>query len=229
MHHPSRIVITGVSRGLGRALTEKFANLGHTVIGCARNEGDLRNLGKKLGLAHFLQPVDVLNWTDVKGWADAALEKYGAPDLLINNAALINKNNQLWEVPAEEFSNVINVGLKGTANVLRAFLPPMIKAQRGIIVNISSGAGRNGYPNIAPYCAAKWGIEGLTKALAEELPKGMAAIPLSPGPVNTDMLQSTYGKELAANYPDPSEWAERAAPYILNLKPSDSGKSLSVT
>ena len=228
MHRASCIVITGVSRGLGRALTQKFVKLGQTVVGCGRNEVDLRDLGKKLGPAHLLQAVDVLDWAAVKGWASAALDKYGAPDLLINNAALINKNNRLWEVPSEEFSNVIDVGLKGTTNVLRAFLPSMIKSGRGIIVNFSSGAGRSGYPKIAPYCAAKWGIEGLTKALAKELPNGMAAIPLGPGPVNTDMLKSTFGKESAANYPNPAVWAERAAPYILNLKASHNGISLTV-
>ncbi len=220
------IVITGVSRGLGRALSEKFAALGHTVAGCGRDEGRLRDLGKQLGPAHIVQAVDVLDWPVVKGWADDVLEKYGAPDLLINNAGVINKNNRLWEVPAEEFSNVIDVGLKGTNQMLRAFLPSMLNARRGIIINFSSGVGRVGYPQIAPYCAAKWGIEGLTKALAQELPTGMAAIPLSPGPVNTDMLQSTFGKKSAANYRSPTEWAEQAAPYILNLKASDNGMSL---
>ncbi len=228
MHCSQTIVITGVTRGLGRALTEKFADLGHVVAGCGRDENRLSELRDKPGSPHSFQSVDVLNGPAVGNWAKFVLKQYGTPDFLINNAAIINKNNSLWKVPEEEFSKVIDSGLKGTANVLRAFLPAMINVGRGIIINFSSGAGRIGFPQIAPYCAAKWGIEGLTKALAQELPRGMAVIPLSPGPVNTEMLQSTMGEKTATNYHSPKEWVERAAPFILNLTPADTGKSLSV-
>lgn len=111
--------------------------------------------------------------------------------------------------------------------VLRHFLPAMVARKKGVIVNVSSGWGRSTSPEVAPYCAAKWAIEGLTQALAEELPSGMAAVPLNPGILNTDMLRSCFGPG-AASYPGADAWAERAVPMILGLGPKDNGRPLSV-
>jgi NAD(P)-dependent dehydrogenase (short-subunit alcohol dehydrogenase family) len=113
------------------------------------------------------------------------------------------------------------------ANVIRHFGPAMVARGTGVIVNFSSGWGRETDPNVAPYCASKWAMEGLTKALAQELPEGMAAIPLSPGIIDTDMLRSCFGGDAGA-YPSPREWAKTAVPYLLSLGPADSGQSLTV-
>ena len=113
--------------------------------------------------------------------------------MLLNNAGLINRNAPLWEVRAQEFSDVIDVNLKGVANVIRHFVPAMIKRRSGVIVNFSSGWGRSTDAEVAPYCATKWAIEGLTQALAQELPPGMAAVPFNPGIINTAMLRSCFG------------------------------------
>jgi NAD(P)-dependent dehydrogenase (short-subunit alcohol dehydrogenase family) len=155
------------------------------------------------------------------------LTEFGTPDLLLNNAAVINRNAPLWEVSAGEFERVIDINLKGVANVIRHFTPAMIQRGRGVIVNFSSGWGRSVSAEVAPYCATKWAIEGLTKALAEELPRGLAAVPLNPGVINTEMLQSCLGGEAAA-YPTPEQWAARAVPFLLELGPKDNGQSLSV-
>ena len=80
---------------------------------------------------------------------------------------------------------------------------------------------------VAPYCASKWAIEGLTQSLAQELPSSMAAIPLNPGIINTEMLRSTFGKS-ASGYPTAEEWAAIAAPFLLRLGPAENGKSLTV-
>jgi NAD(P)-dependent dehydrogenase (short-subunit alcohol dehydrogenase family) len=103
----------------------------------------------------------------------------------------------------------------------------MVEAKRGVIVNLSSGWGRSTSPEVAPYCASKWAIEGLTKALAQELPAGMAAVPLNPGVINTEMLQKCFGSD-ADRYPAAQEWAKQAAPFILSLGAKDNGLSLSV-
>jgi NAD(P)-dependent dehydrogenase (short-subunit alcohol dehydrogenase family) len=103
----------------------------------------------------------------------------------------------------------------------------MVAAKRGVIVNLSSGWGRSVSPEVAPYCASKWAIEGLTKALAEELPAGMAAVPLNPGVIDTEMLRSCWAAA-AAGYPKPEAWAKIAAPFILALGPKDNGRSVSV-
>ncbi|MGH7991578.1 MAG: SDR family NAD(P)-dependent oxidoreductase, partial [Limisphaerales bacterium] len=96
---------------------------------------------------------------------------------------------------------------------------------RGIIVNFSSGWGRSTDAEVAPYCATKWAIEGLTQSLAQELPPGLAAVALNPGIIATDMLISTFGGS-ATNYPAPREWAKTAAPFLLKINSADNGKQL---
>jgi NAD(P)-dependent dehydrogenase (short-subunit alcohol dehydrogenase family) len=131
------------------------------------------------------------------------------------------------EVPPDQFRRVIDVNINGVYCVLRAFLPAMVAKNRGVIVNFSSGWGRSTSPEVAPYCATKYAIEGLTLALAQELPGGMCAVPLNPGIIDTDMLRSCFGGE-ASQYPSPEKWSKTAAPFLLALGPKDNGKSLSV-
>lgn len=222
-----RIVLTGVTRGLGRAMAEQFIEQGHTVLGCGRSESELGHLRQRFGPPHDFAAVDVTRGDKVRAWADHLLAEHGAPDLLLNNAAVINANAFLWEVPDDEFDRLIDINIKGVANVLRCFIPAMIARGSGVIVNFSSGWGRSTSPEVAPYCASKFSIEGLTQALAQELPSGLAAIPLNPGIIDTDMLRSCFGEE-AGQYPSAEEWAKRAVPFILKLGRRDNGQSLSV-
>lgn len=219
------MVITGVSRGLGRALALEFANLGHTVVGCARNQQALNELADQLPAPHRFDAIDQVDNHRVVTWANEVVASHGSPDLLINNAASINRNAPLWQVPVDEFSNVIDINIKGVFHVSRAFLPAMISRGSGVIVNLSSGWGRSVSPEVAPYCASKWAIEGLTQALASELPDGLAAIPLNPGIINTEMLQSCFG-EAANSYEKAGSWAAKAAPFLLNLDAGDNGRAL---
>lgn len=221
------IVITGVSRGLGLALTEKFIELGHTVIGCARSSEAVEKLKQKYSAPHHFTCLDVANDDRVKDWATEILAKNEPPDLLINNAGVTNHLASLWNVSNEEFSQVIDVNIKGTANVIRHFVPAMIARKSGIIVNFSSGWGRSTSPEVAPYCASKWAIEGLTRSLAQELPRGMAAVPLNPGIIHTDMLDICFGED-AVNYTSVKVWAQKAVPFLLKLKPSDNGVPMTV-
>lgn len=226
MPSPRHILITGVSRGLGRALVEPFLAAGHRVTGCARNHEAMAELSRQYPQGQW-QALDVADANHVQQWAKELLATQHAPDLLINNAALINRNAPLWEQTPEEFSQIIDVNIKGVFHIIQAFLPAMVAAQRGIIVNLSSGWGRSTSPEVAPYCATKWAIEGLSRALAQELPAGMACIPLNPGIIDTDMLRSTFGGG-AASYPDATEWARRAAPFLLGLTAQDNGQALTV-
>ncbi len=222
------ILITGVSRGLGRALTEEFIRLGHTVIGCGRSEKEIAQLQKQFPAPNDFSVVNVADDSQVAAWAKRILSSHAAPDLLLNNAALINRNARLWEVPAKEFSDVIDVNIKGVANVIRHFVPAMVRQGRGIIVNFSSGWGRSTDAEVAPYCATKWAIEGLTQSLAQELPPGMAAVPLNPGIIDTAMLQSCFAGG-AANYPKPAEWAKTACAFLLKINSAQNGKPLTVS
>jgi len=221
------IVITGITRGIGRGLTEEFARLGHKVIGCGRSTAQVDELQNTLGPEHHLSAIDVTDDALVADWASKTLQAHGVPDLLINNAAIINCNSPLVDVPVAEFDAVIDINIKGVANVTRHFAPAMIERNHGVIVNLSSGWGRSTSPDVAPYCATKWAIEGLSKAMADELPSGMACVPLSPGVVNTEMLQSCFGGG-ADSARKPDAFAKVATPFLLALGPKDNGQSLTV-
>ena len=222
------VVITGVGRGLGRAMAREFVAQGHYVAGCSRDKKKLLSLAKDLGDSSIFSQVNVADDFSVQEWAVNVIQELGAPDLLINNAAVINKNQFLWDLRAEEFSEVIDVNIKGVANVIRHFVKPMAKAGRGIIVNFSSGWGRSASPEVAPYCATKWAIEGMTQSLALELPEGLAAVPLNPGVINTDMLRSCFGPS-AADFPSADEWATIAVPFLLQLSSKNNGQSLTLS
>jgi len=188
---------------------------------------EVEKLRRQFREPHRFEPLNVVSDADVKTWAAAMIAARGAPDLLLNNAGVINRNAPLWEVTAEDFSLVIDVNLKGAANLIRHFAPAMVKRGSGVIVNFSSGWGRSTDAEVAPYCASKWGIEGLTQAFAQELPRGLAAVPLNPGIINTEMLRRSFGGS-AANYPAADEWAKIAVPFLLKLGPKDNGKQLTV-
>jgi NAD(P)-dependent dehydrogenase (short-subunit alcohol dehydrogenase family) len=219
------VVITGVTRGLGRAMAEEFSRLGHEVVGCGRSQRGIAQIRTRLGKPHDFAAVDVASDDEVKAWATEVLHAHGAPCLLLNNAAVINKNARLWEVGPEEFSQVMDVNVKGTVSVIRHFLPAMIKQGKGVVVNFSSGWGRSADAEVAPYCASKWAIEGLTQSLSQELPRGMAAVALNPGIIDTDMLRSSFGGS-ASSYPTPERWAKTAVPFLLELGPEDNGRQL---
>ncbi|TXG53649.1 hypothetical protein EZV62_018905 [Acer yangbiense] len=219
------VLITGVSKGLGRALAVELAKRGHTVIGCARTQEKLLSLQSEFPNSdnHLFLNVDVKSNSSVEELARVVVEKKGVPDII----GTINKNNKIWEVPPEEFENVIDTNVKGVTNMLRHFIPLMIPSKQGIIVNMSSGWGRSGAALVAPYCASKWAIEGLSRSVAKELPDGMAIVALNPGVINTEMLASCFGSS-AALYQAPDAWALKAATMILNLTGADNGASLTV-
>lgn len=222
-----RVAITGVSRGLGRALVDRFCEAGWTVAGCGRSDAAIGGLSRSYGLPHRFEALDVADTSAVDDWARRTIAEIGAPDLLLNNAAVITPNAPLWEVSPDDFSHILDVNLKGVHNVIVAFVPAMIERKTGVVVNFSSGWGRSTSAEVAPYCATKWGIEGLTQALSQELPRGLAAVALNPGIIDTDMLRSCFGNG-ARSYPSPEQWSRSAAPFLMNLSSRDNGQALTV-
>jgi NAD(P)-dependent dehydrogenase (short-subunit alcohol dehydrogenase family) len=224
---PAAVVITGVTRGLGRAMVDEFIRLGHTVFGCARTKVQIDEL-TRMYPRHVFQTVDVASDAQVKAWAEDLLKKYGPPDFVLNNAAIFNPKAPLWEVGARDFSEEIDINIKGIVNVIRHFVPSMIGRKRGVIVNFSSRWGKNFEKKMAPYCATKWAVVALTRVLAEELkPEGVAAIGLNPGIVRTGMLERYSGNGTTldtSNYLTPADWAKIAVPFILRLRLKDTGK-----
>ena len=219
------IWLTGCSSGLGMALVHEFSKADHTIAGCARREDKINQLKDAFPQPHFFSTADVSSDEGMKKFCESAFEHTGSPDLVINNASIINEPAPLWDIPAKDFDLLTAININGTANMIRHAVPIMQKTGGGVIVNLSSGWGRSTAPEVAPYCASKWAIEGLSQALAQELPSGFAAVAMNPGIINTDMLQTCFGKH-AASYPTADEWAKTAAPFLLNLNESHNGASL---
>ncbi|MBS0637520.1 MAG: SDR family NAD(P)-dependent oxidoreductase [Verrucomicrobia bacterium] len=231
------VVITGVTKGIGLALVEEFTRCGWRVAGCGRSVKAVQELQNKYGSEHLFSVVDIKDNASVSKWAQEVASEMGIPFILINNAALINDPKVLWEVPSAEFADIMDTNVLGTVNVLRYFIPLILQKKQGIIVNVSSGWGINGkitfspacegWGNFSPYCASKFAIEGLTQSLSQELPQGVIAVTLAPGTSNTDMLHKAI-PEKVSQYPSAEQRAKVIVPYILNIKPSDSGKHLSI-
>jgi len=219
------ICISGCSRGLGRALAIEFSSRGWRVAGGARDDGAFDQLRQTLNTDNHLQSLDVTIPEQVDSFSEQVVGKLGCPDLLVNNAGVINSNAKLKNVTPDEFAQVLSTNLGGTHNMIRAFLPFMEKEGKGIIVNFSSYWGKSAAPEVGPYCASKWGVEGLTRSLAQELPSGLSAVALNPGIIDTDMLRSCFGEQAAA-YEDPAVWAKKAADCLIGLGPSDNGETI---
>lgn len=224
-HAAKTIWLTGCTSGLGRALVDEFVAAGHTVAGCGRRGGRIERLQHDFPAPHFFAVADVASDDEAARFCREAHAAMGAPDLLVNNAAIMNTPAPLWEIPAVDFDRLTAININGTANMVRHAVPLMLARGNGIIVNLSSGWGRSTSPEVAPYCASKWAIEGLTQALAQELPPGLAAVALNPGVINTRMLQTCWG-EHAHSHEDATSWAKRAAPFLLKLTPSQNGQAL---
>jgi len=217
-------VISGCSRGLGRAMALEFSSRGWKVAGGARTVDALDVLSQKMISESFFVPLDVADPASVESFAQQVEGKFGCPDLLVNNAGLINQNAPLAQISPEEFAGVLAVNLGGIHNMIRSFVPMMENAGQGVIANFSSYWGQSTAPEVGPYCATKWGVEGLTRSLAQELPSGLAAVAFNPGVINTDMLQSTFGEQ-ANSYPSPAEWAIDAVNRLEKLSVLDNGKT----
>ena len=225
MSKQKTFVITGISSGLGLALTRELLRLGHRVHGCGRRADPLGKDADRDGNYHYRQ-IDIMDFDAVSAWASET-GKDGTIDFLIHNAAVIHENANLWEIDRKALRAVVDINITGTFHVLQAFLPFMLEKRHGMVATLSSGAGRHGFAKISGYCASKWAVEGLTKSLAQELPEGMAAFPVSPGMVDTDMLRTNFGEE-AGNYQKADAWAQVAARFFLELEPGRSGESLTV-
>ncbi|CAL9324554.1 SDR family NAD(P)-dependent oxidoreductase [Streptomyces sp. SudanB66_2053] len=236
-HAKSPVVISGVTRGLGRALLLRFAALGHPVAGCGRDAAalagilaELEQLGQA-GARHLLVQLDVTAADGVDNWAQRVYEELGPPNLVIANAGLISAPAPLWEVPLAEFEAVLQTNVVGVYAMARAFLPRI--ADGGTLVNFSSGWGRNPRGMHATYTASKFAVEGLTRAVAQEVAQlrpSVHVVALDPGGgVDTAMLATCLPDE-HSTYPSPDAWAENATDYLLHRLPAErSGISLTLT
>ncbi len=177
-------LVTGGSRGIGRAIALSLAEAGANVAICARDLKATEAVGDEIaakGRNTFVRQADVADFAQVDQLMKDILETLGSLDILVNNAG-INRDNLLLRMKEEEWDAVMNINLKGTFNCCKAAARPMIKARGGRIVNISSVVGISGNSGQANYAASKAGLIGFTKTLARELaPRNITANVVAPG------------------------------------------------
>jgi 3-oxoacyl-[acyl-carrier protein] reductase len=170
-------VVTGASRGIGGAIAALFEAEGARVARCARHA------------SAGIEACDVQSEGDVARFASRVRENFGLPDIIVNNAGTVVRS-RLEALAVADLDEVLGSNLKGTFLVTRAFLGDMRARRRGRVINIASISGRQGTAGLTAYCAAKHGVVGFTRALAEEVrADGIAVNAICPGSVDTDMLR----------------------------------------
>lgn len=183
------ILVTGASRGIGKAIASQLKALGGTVIGTATSEHGAANISEYLGEGQGL----VLNVTDdasISAMFDLIKEKHGSVDILVNNAG-ITRDNLMMRMKDDEWNDIINTNLTSVFKISKAVLRAMMKKRNGRIINIGSVVGTMGNAGQVNYATAKAGLIGFTKSLAREVAsRGITVNTVSPGFIDTDMTQT---------------------------------------
>lgn len=178
------VLMTGAGRGLGAAVAQRFAELGAHVMALARTAGELADLANRVraagGVIDTFQ-VDLGDLIELEDFCDTDVRRFDSVDVLVNAAAVL-RNKPFIELRTEELANTLDVMLLAPMLLTKAVLPDMLAAGRGAIINVTSRAGVLGFANETDYCAAKFGLEGWSQALALELaPHGIPVNLLTPG------------------------------------------------
>lgn len=191
-------VVTGAGRGIGAAIARKLAQMGATTVLCGRSRSLLEGVADEIrsagGWAEMAE-TDVTNLASVQGLSNYIEKTFDRLDILVNNAGIGGFGGPLHQMPPESWDQVLNTNLRGVYYCIRSLAPMMIRARYGHIVNISSLAGKNALPNGAAYAASKWGLNGLSYSVAEEL-RGynIRVSVICPGSVDTE-LSPHVGKD----------------------------------
>jgi 3-oxoacyl-[acyl-carrier protein] reductase len=193
-------IVTGAGRGIGAAIARGLANLGATAVVCGRTRAEIESTGKSIvqagGKAEAIV-CDVTSLQSVEAAAKQVESSFGRADILVNNAGIGGFGGPLHQLSPDGWDQILNTNLRGVFYAVRAFAPLMIRAGSGHIINISSLAGKNALPNGAAYAASKWGLNGLSYSLAEELRShNIRVAVICPGSTNTD-LSPHAGKDPA--------------------------------
>jgi 3-oxoacyl-[acyl-carrier protein] reductase len=191
-------VITGAGRGIGAAIARKLAALGATAVLCGRTRSALDATAAAIiqaGGKAEPAPCDVTSLTSVETVAAQVERSFGRLDILVNNAGIGGFSGPLHQLAPDDWDRILNTNLRGVYYCIRSFAPLMIRAKAGHIINISSLAGKNPLPNGAAYAASKWGLNGLSYSVAEELrAHNIRVAVVCPGSTNTD-LSPHQGKD----------------------------------
>ncbi len=202
------VMITGASRGLGRALAAACAEAGARLVLCARGAGGLDRTTETLrdrGAEVVARPADVTDPEAVRRLVAEAGERLGAVTVLINNASVLGERVPLRDYPLDEWRRVMDINVAGALNAARAVLPGMREAGRGSIINVSSGVGNRARADWGAYGVSKWAVEALTWNMAlEEEDAGVRVNAVDPGSMQTEMRREAYPEEDPKAPPPPS-------------------------
>src|SRR6201984_3503514 len=181
-------LVTGAGRGIGAAIARRLATLGASTVLCGRTRGQLEQAALSINTGNFRAEVmecDVTLLQSVEALARNVEARFGRTDILVNNAGIGGFSHPLHELTPQAWDQILDTNLRGVYYTIRAFAPPMIRARSGYIINISSLAGKNPLHNGAAYAASKWGLNGLTYSVAEELrPHNIRVSVICPGCVH---------------------------------------------
>lgn len=184
-------VVTGAGRGIGAAIARKLASLGATAVLCGRTKATLDATAQSIleaGGKTEVIPCDVTVLHQLEYAATRVDSTFGRVDILVNNAGVAGFNDALHNLLPDDWDRILNTNLRGVYFTIRAFAPLMIRNYYGHIINISSLAGKNALPNGAAYAASKWGLNGLTYSVAEELRvHNIRASVICPGSTETEL------------------------------------------
>ena len=184
-------VITGAGRGIGAAIARRLAAMGAVAVLCGRKRASLDSTAAAIsgagGKNHVVE-CDVMDLGSVQRLSADVEQTFGRTDILVNNAGIGGFGGPLHELPPDSWDSVLNTNLRGVYYCIRSFAPMMIRARAGHIINISSLAGKNALPNGAAYAASKWGLNGLSYSVAEELrTHNIRVSVICPGSVHTEL------------------------------------------
>jgi NAD(P)-dependent dehydrogenase (short-subunit alcohol dehydrogenase family) len=229
-------IITGGSRGIGKEVAILLAKKGINVVICSRNHNEISRVVEEIKAMYHASEVlglrcDISISIEVNSLIKSTVERFGGIDILINNAGIVFVK-KLIDTLEEEWDQTINTNLKGAFLCSKAALPYMIHKKSGVIINVSSGAGKVGFENISAYCASKFGMMGLTESMAWEVANyNMRVMTICPGEVDTKMQESTdqeYYKLNKDKWLEPKEVADKIAEMIFNEDYYKNGESIDI-
>lgn len=215
------VLITGVSRGIGKAAALQMAAQGARVYGCARSE--TLDLGTADSSIQY-QSLDLVDGSSVSAWVDSIGEKEGRIDVVINNAGILGPRKELDQIEASEFQETLEVNVLGTYHVLRAAYRWLKKSSLPRVINLSSSVGRKGRAQWGAYSVSKFAVEGLTEVAADELGAANGVVvSLNPGGTATDMRAEAYPDEDQATLPSAEQVGATIIALLTQLESKDNG------
>lgn len=229
-------LVTGAGRGIGKQIAFLLSKKGLNLIICSRSKNEIDSVVEEIKSSGHDKIIgrecDVSVSSEVNNLVSEALDFYGRIDVLINNAG-ISYVKKLIDTPEEEWDSTLDINLKGSFLFCKAIVPHMILHNQGVIINVSSGAGKVGFEDISAYCASKFGMIGLTESLSREVDSyNIRTMAICPGKVATKMqkdIDPQYYEFNKHKMLDPGRVAEKIADMIFNERKYPNGSVVDIS